>query len=274
MDKNIRLVGLDLDGTLLNKQNIVSERNKNTIIACLNQGIVIYLITGRPYCFAKKIAMDIDRRIGVVSANGGLYEIGNHIVETPIDAYALQEVIDVLKNSKMKAFLKGRYEFYTHEPYDERFLYDHFNQEVPHSLQVKSYVDLSWEEMKQMAHDVVKILVYHLDKERLAFARSEIECIRNIEVTDYQSKSFDITAYQVHKGNVIKTILKLLEIDKEQFMAIGDGNNDIVMFQEAGYRVAMQNASDEVKQYCNIISDDCEHDGVAKALEDYILKED
>lgn len=274
MATKIRLVGLDLDGTLLNRNGLVSEGNKKAILTCLEQGVMVYLITGRPYCFAKKIALEIDERIRVISSNGGLYEIGNRIVEHVINKEALHSIVQVIEETGMIAFFKGKSEFYTHEAYDKRFLYDHLNDMVPKELHVQSYVNLSWKDLLTQAHDIIKILVYHLNSDSLLRAREQIECIEDIEVTDYQSKSFDITANHVNKGIIIKKILEEYKITGDQFMAIGDGNNDIVMFQEAGLSIAMNNALDEVKQYCDDITDDVDEDGVASALYKYIRKED
>lgn len=265
-----RMIGIDLDGTLLRKDHSVSERNQKAIQRCLEEGILVYLVTGRPYCFAKHLALQIDKRIKVISANGGIYEIGNCRICRYIEAQALLQVIDVLEENQMKAFFKGVHEFYTHEPYDHRFLYDHENASYEQDLKVCSHTELSWDEVRKNAKHIAKVLVYHRDEDALIKARNQIECIQDVEVTDYQRISFDITAYQVNKGNSIRQVLKEHQLQKEDFMAIGDGHNDIAMFQEAGIRVGMENADEDVKKYCTYISKDYMHDGVAHAI-DYFL---
>ena len=189
-----------------------------------------------------------------------------------IEPHVLYQIIDVLKeHAHARAFFKGKHEFFTHEPYDERFLYDHINNQLPAAVQVTSFTGMSWEDLKHHAHDIAKILVYDMQTDRLLKARKQIECIENITVTDYQPISFDITAGGVHKGNAIKAVLQSLHLKKEEFMAFGDAMNDLPMFAEAGLTVAMANAAEEIQASCDIVTADYMDDGVAKAIQRYIL---
>lgn len=269
----IRLIGLDLDGTLLRRDNSVSEENIRILRECVNRDIQIYLISGRPYCFTRMIAEMIHPSVRVISSNGAIYETGTKCIMHTLEPHILHQIIDVLKeHAHAHAFFKGKHEFFTHEPYDERFLYDHINKQLPAAAQVKSFTDMSWEELKQNAHDIAKILVYDYKAERLLKARQQIECIENTTVTDYQPISFDITAGGVNKGNAIKAVLQSLHLKKEEFMAFGDAMNDLPMFAEAGLTVAMANASEEIQASCDIVTADFMDDGVAKAIQRYILR--
>ena len=269
----IRLIGLDLDGTLLRRDNSVSEENIRILRECVKRNIQIYLISGRPYCFTKMIAEKIHPAVRVISSNGAIYEIGTTCITHTIEPHILYQIIDVLKEHvHAHAFFKGKHEFFTTEPYDERFLYDHINEQLPVGVQVKSYTGMSWEALKHSAHDIAKILVYDMQAERLLQVRKQIECIENTTVTDYQPISFDITAGGVHKGNAIKAVLQSLHLGKEEFMAFGDARNDLPMFAEAGLTVAMANASEEIQASCDIITSDFMDDGVAKAIQRYILR--
>lgn len=75
----------------------------------------------------------------------------------------------------------------------------------------------------------------------------------------------------VHKGNAIKAVLQSLHLKKEEFMAFGDAMNDLPMFAEAGLTVAMANAAEEIQASCDIVTADYMDDGVAKAIQRYIL---
>jgi len=218
------------------------------------------------------IAEKIHPSVRVISSNGAIYEIGTKCIMHTIEPHVLYQIIDVLKeHAHAHAFFKGKYEFFTHEPYDERFLYDHINNQLPAEVQVTSFTGMSWEDLKHHAHDIAKILAYDMQTDRLLKARKQIECIENITVTDYQPISFDITAGGVHKGNAIKAVLQSLHLKKEEFMAFGDAMNDLPMFAEAGLTVAMANAAEEIQASCDIVTADYMDDGVAKAIQRYIL---
>ena len=75
----------------------------------------------------------------------------------------------------------------------------------------------------------------------------------------------------VSKGEGLKQLCKTLDVDTSQVVAIGDNENDISMFQVAGLAIAMENGDDIAKEYSHVITDINDEDGVAKAIEKYVL---
>ena len=69
-------VCLDLDGTLFGKDSTISQKNKEVLKACLDKGIQVYFVSGRPYFFTKYQASLVDERVQVISSNGGCYDKG------------------------------------------------------------------------------------------------------------------------------------------------------------------------------------------------------
>ena len=125
---------------------------------------------------------------------------------------------------------------------------------------------------QKLAEAILNSDVYqHMHTLEEQVTQDEAACIENITVTDYQPISFDITAGGVHKGNAIKAVLQSLHLKKEEFMAFGDAMNDLPMFAEAGLTVAMANAAEEIQASCDIVTADYMDDGVAKAIQRYIL---
>lgn len=262
------MICLDLDGTLLNQENEVTERNRQSMHSCLEKGLQVYLVTGRPYCFSKSLAIQIDSRIGVIASAGACYEKEGKLIEYPIADEAVGCFLDVLKEfDTAHAFLKGLRSFYTHDPYDKHFLYDHMNGWFPEELQVTSFIEQSFEEMKEKAKDIHKILVYDMDKEKLAALEERVKMIPSLCVSRYNDISFDVTAVGTSKGNAIRDIQESLGIEKSQILAIGDAPNDLPMFEAVGIRIAMANAKPEIAKYCDeTTGSNCE-DGVAQVLE-------
>lgn len=267
---NIKMIGIDLDGTLLNKQNEISIENIEAIRHCIKKGIIVYLVTGRPYSFTKYIARQIADDMNIIASNGGICEIGKQCKEYVIGENQVHAIIDVLELSTAHAFFKGKYSYYSHNKYDKRFLYDHMNSLFDSDLNVTSHTSLSWEAMRTEVHDVTKVLVYDEDVEQFARLRKKIECIGNIEVTDYQPISFDITGEYVNKGNALLAVMQEEGIKKEEFMAFGDSHNDLSMFACAGVSIAMSNAENTIKEYCDETMDNVDFTGVAKGIHAYI----
>lgn len=261
------MICLDLDGTLLNRQGQISARNRKCLIDCLDRGFQVYFVTGRPYCFAKCIAESVDSRIGVIACAGACYEWAGSLIEREIPKEALEQFIDCLERSGSQAFFKGRTYFYTHEAYDRRFLYDHMNEEFPEGLRVRSFTELPYGELKRAVSHVQKILVYDTDPERLERLQEDVCRIPLLHADKYNTKGFDVTAKGTDKGTAILELRKKLGLEKSQILAMGDSLNDIPMFREAGYRVAMGNADPEIKEICDEVTGSNEESGVAWILE-------
>lgn len=83
---------------------------------------------------------------------------------------------------------------------------------------------------------------------------------------------FEIMHSKAHKGAAVLELGKYLGLTKDQIMVLGDENNDLTMFEAAGFGVAMGNANDQIKELASAVTADNDHDGVGVALEKYVLK--
>ena len=90
------MVCLDLDGTLLNRAGRISSRNKESLAACLEQGIQVYFVTGRPYCFARSLADMVDKRIGVIACSGACCEFDGQLIINELSKEAVERFADGL----------------------------------------------------------------------------------------------------------------------------------------------------------------------------------
>ena len=261
------MICIDLDGTLLNRQSRISERNQRALKKCLNQGASVYFVTGRPYCFTKSLAESVDSRIGVISSAGACYEWEGELIVNTISDDSLKAFVDCLELSSAHAFFKGLHKFYTHDVYDKRFLYDAMNSWFSPSCQVESYTELSYSRLREQAKEIHKILVYEEEKVRLDVFEKHVSQIPGIQVSRYNDISFDVTVAGVDKGHAIRDIRGRLGIGREWVLAIGDAPNDMPMLREAGVRIAMRNAKEEIHLFCDRMTASNEEDGVAQVLE-------
>ena len=94
----------------------------------------------------------------------------------------------------------------------------------------------------------------------------------DIKFKDDKTIFCDIANINSNKGNAVKKLLEILNISKNEAIAIGDDNNDLAMFEQVGYRVAVDNAIDVVKEKANEITLSNDDDGVAVFLEKLLKK--
>ncbi len=270
METKFKAICLDLDGTLLKEKAVISDANKEVLLDAIAQGIHVFIVSGRPYCFAKYCANLISDKVKVIASNGGVYEQGEAIIEHKIDTNELKKVADFLKEGKVHSFFKGKEYIYTHDAYDSRFVYDHM-QELELFPYTKSFNELGWDLLVEQMQGIVKILVFDFDKENLKNVKDKIESECNVSVSSYNDISFDVNALQVNKGNAIVSVLKYYRIEYKDVICFGDANNDLPMFEVCGHKVAMANATQEVLDKADEITLSNKEDGVAHTLRNYII---
>lgn len=267
-----QMICLDLDGTLLNRARAVSARNRNALIECLNRGISVYLVTGRPPCFAKWLARQIDSRIQVICSNGAWYQRNEQVIQHRMSADAVQFLLHILQeNPTTTMFFKNAQHVYTNAERDERFLYDHLNAQLPEQDWCDSHTNLSLEQLSCQAHDILKVLVYEEDTERLQQIYQQIQAYTELEPTGCAPVGFDVVACGVNKAKAISEICADRHIPLAQTICMGDGDNDMEMIQQAGLGVAMRNADAQVRACADLCAPTNDMDGVAWVLERYCL---
>ena len=117
-----------------------------------------------------------------------------------------------------------------------------------------------------------KLVFIDDDSEKLQYLRRKLEEIKGISVSKSWHNNLEVMNEGVSKGKALKLLAQMLNIDKDQIIAIGDNENDISMFKVAGLAVAMENGDKIAKEHAHIITDTNDNDGVAKVIEKYILK--
>ena len=93
----------------------------------------------------------------------------------------------------------------------------------------------------------------------------------NVALKDSVGIGWEISPPEADKAKGLRFLCDHLGLPVEQTLAVGDGGNDLDIMGAAGFSVAMGNAIDEVRSLADAVTDDCDHDGAAKAIERYML---
>ena len=120
--------------------------------------------------------------------------------------------------------------------------------------------------------EVDKSIVFTPLKSTMIKIKDEINKLNSVDCFESGDHSLEINYKDVSKGNAIKSLLDKYKIKEEELVCIGDNENDISMIKLAGLGIAMGNAISEVKNIADYITDTNKRDGVAKAIEKFILK--
>ena len=268
----IKVLALDLDGTLTNDQKEVTPRTRAALDAAIERGVTVVLASGRPTAGITPLAKDLglDKKGGCILAyNGG------KIVDCATGAALYQKLL-------APEFVPQLCRFAAEQDvalltYDSRGIVCERDQdpwarkecvttklEMYHVDDLASYVD----------YPICKMLIT-LDPARRdeVWAAGKKQFDGRIDL--YPSSPFFIEAVPlgVAKDGSLAALLEHMGLGRENLMACGDGLNDRSMIEYAGVGVAMQNAEEPVKAVADYVTAaDNDHDGVAKAVEKFILK--
>lgn len=270
-ESNIRVLALDLDGTLTNDEKIVTPRTRAALDAAVEQGVTIVLASGRPTAGILPLAKELglDKKGGCILAyNGGkivdcrtgetLYQVQLPAEEVPkLCAFAAEQDVAILTyNTEGIVCERDRDEWANKECFTTKLPMIHVDD-------LAGYVD----------YPICKMLI------TLDPARRDAVCEEGRKrfagrVDLYPSSPFFIEAVPmgVAKDASLAALLERLGLTRENLMACGDGLNDRSMIEFAGVGVAMQNAEEAVKAAADYVTAaDNNHDGVAEAVEKFIL---
>ena len=259
---NIKAIAFDMDGTLLNDINRITDRTKNVLNLLKQKGIELILSTGRSYEALLPYKDDLELNSPVICYNGarilqadGIL-IKNHMIDNNASGY----LIDFARKERVhiQAYRNGILYFEKRTP-----LAEVYEDHVKLKGEVVNFDDFE-------TFDFTKIM-YLGDHETLSELSRSVKSTYSSELSVIFSKPeyLEFMSGGVSKGEAISEVAAHLGIETSSIMAFGDGDNDKSMIETVGIGVAMDNATSGVKAVANKITLSNKDDGVAEFLEDF-----
>lgn len=277
MKHKIKMIGFDLDGTLLTDQKELGEYTVQILKRAVEEGIVILPITGRPLCGLPEEVTGLTGLRYAITANGArILDLKNAAVlkEQLVSVETAEKILDILGN-----YDSLREIYYDGTGYAEREKLeqiDHFFEEGPMAEYVRSTrqpVDNLMDKFRKESREVDKVQGVFADLGEREAALDEIRKLEGVTITGALHNNIEVNAAGVDKGNALLWLAQYLGIAPEETMAFGDGNNDITLLEKAGTGVAMKNGIEEVKHAADRITEKTnDEEGAAKFIETYVLK--
>ncbi|WP_152655267.1 Cof-type HAD-IIB family hydrolase [Oceanobacillus sp. CFH 90083] len=245
MTKQIKLIALDMDGTLLNPELEVSKRNQEAIQKALHQGIQVVLSTGRGFDTCYPYAEELKLKTFLITANGGeIWTVEKELLRRKLLA---TDVVEKL------------YQI-TEELGVRRWMIS--TERVFQADELVNIEDYQW----------LKFGCASEDLEKLQKVKKRLTEFGGLEITNSLPTNIEINPEGVSKANALSFLCERTGISMDEIMAVGDSLNDIKMIQQAGIGVAMGNAQEKIKEVANVITASNKEDGVGKAIEKFALK--
>ncbi len=272
----IKLIALDMDGTLLDSRKQLSPENKAALEAAAAAGIQIVPTTGRLYDAIPQAVRELPFIRYAITVNGAeIYDVKNRT------ALAKAE-LSWQRATEIMAYLDGRellYDCYMGgKAYMTEAFFDRINEFVPDPFFRELYYKLRQPVpelktyLRETGQDVQKVIFCTNDYPLRAQLMAELaEKFPDILITFSVPFNCEINHAEGHKGGALQKLAQHLGLGMESVMAVGDSSNDLTMLQTAGLPVAMGNALDEIKAAAKYVTLSCDESGVAKAIGEFCL---
>lgn len=289
-----KLIAIDLDGTMLNSYGEVTENTKRVLKQTKQKGAEVVITSGRSIDSIKYIASEINSSKYMIAGNGAVvYDRSQNkiLYEKYIPKNKALDIIQICEENSIY------YNVYTNKTiiadglrYNVLYYY---KENLKKEDQKKTHITLVENienYIKEMNEDEKIMKIFICDKNKTVFNSivrkfSVIEDIDILDVSHMARKVIkqgtedipieyyytEISMKDVDKWYALEFLIKKLGIPKEEVMAIGDNVNDRKMIEEAGKGIVMGGSTPKVSEVADYITLDCNNEGVAKAIEKFIV---
>jgi hypothetical protein len=270
-----KLIAIDMDGTLLNSNNKVSDRTREVLLRAIDEDIYIVLSTGRILRSALYFSKDIGLNYPIIACNGALISTSNGkdiIYENPMNLELAKKIAELAEDNGIYYHFYDTNTFYAKETgYGDLEHYESYKNNL-----IKQQINLnifqnSMEILNNKKPVIYKFVFIEDDIDKLLDFREKLKDIKGTNVSSSWHNNIEVMNEGVSKGTGLNYLIDKLNIDKSEVVAIGDNENDISMFKVAGLAVGMRNGDESIKNHVHVFTDTNDEDGVAKAIENYVL---
>ncbi|QIK50938.1 sugar-phosphatase [Jeotgalibaca porci] len=268
----IKLIALDLDGTLLDSQKNISEMNKQAIHKALAKGVKVVLCTGRPLGGIKRYVDELDllgEEDFSITYNGGLVQRNHDSKVLSEKTLSYQDIQTIYQLSQDLGLPMNMLDLeYVYEPE-----YPTGRDSLYPSLMSASLPFVKREIASFEADHQFNKVVFCTDPAYLDDAITRIPAAFHEQFSTMKSRPllYEIMHPEVDKGSGIARLCELMGFSADEVMVCGDEENDAAMFDYAGVAVAMENATEAIKSKATYITKTNDEDGVAHAIHKFVL---
>jgi len=284
----MKLIAIDLDGTLLSEENRVTPENVEALQKAQNQGNIIMICSGR----SPEDIQHVLRKHGIscplAGSNGTIVQVNGKLLESiSMDKENVMKIVKKLNEDKISYQVYTNRGIFTPSDWLERaeltmkkdniqaddFINDIFRgiaEQICPSGIIKQFDKSSeWFDIPDLS--IQKLFLLTLNGGTKSNVIAYLDGISGIAITFSNLVNVEVMDQKGNKGTALKRMAEYYGIPMDDTVAIGDNFNDIPMLQSAGLSIAMENAEPLVKDMCDVMTYSNSKNGVAYAIDKYIL---
>jgi Cof subfamily protein (haloacid dehalogenase superfamily) len=276
----VKLIALDIDGTLLDSKWTLPEANRAAIAAATRRGIEVALVTGRRYDFAMPIALQVGTPLTMIVSNGALIRTkdGRTHLRHLLPRETATRVLEITRRWREGCGVVFD------RPRENQVMLEVIATDDPirgaYYARNKEFIGQAVPLESCLTEDPLQVMltgkVEPMREAEAVLRRAQAANGYGIAATVYESRDFamiDVIHPQCSKGAALAEWAALRGLTREEVMAIGDNHNDMEMLSFAGIPVVMGNCVPELRNFGWHVTASNDHNGVAAAIELFALRE-
>jgi Cof subfamily protein (haloacid dehalogenase superfamily) len=256
----------DVDGTMVTNDKTLTLRAQAAVEQLRANGIIFSMTSARPPLGLRMLIDRLGITTPVIGFNGGVIAAPDYSVLTEhlLSPEIARRAVDLLDSHQVSVWVFNGQDWLARDPEGP------YVGKEEHTVGFRPTIV---DDFAGSHNAAAKIVGVSKDFDLLARVDREIRSTLADRATVARSQPYylDITHPLANKGTALSEIAKLLGVSLAQIAVIGDGSNDVAMFERSGLSIAMGNASPEVQQAADLVTDSNEEEGFAKAIERFIL---
>ena len=276
----IRLLIADVDGTLVTREKVLTERARAAVRQMRSAGIDFAITSGRPPRGMQMLIEPLELTTPIAAFNGGMFiKPDLSVIEQRVlKADVIEPAMETMRAYKLDMWIYRGTEWFVRERHGAHVDREEWTVKFPPTVVP---------DFKGLTSDVAKLVGVSDDLDAVCKCETALREQFAAKVHTKQSNPqretlvsaarsqpyyLDVTHPEANKGNVVTRLSEMLGVPVDQIATIGDMPNDISMFEKSGVSIAMGQANDEVKSAATYSTSSSEEDGFANAVERYVLQ--
>jgi Cof subfamily protein (haloacid dehalogenase superfamily) len=264
---NTRLLLADVDGTLVTRDKVLTRRAQKAVRSLREAGIRFAITSGRPPKGMGMLIEPLALETPIAGFNGGLFVRPDLsiIEERTLAPDVAAQTIDLILGHGLDVWVYQG---------NDWLVRDAKAPHVDREASTVRFTPMVVDDFESVPGKAVKIVGVSDDLDLVARCEADARACLGERATAARSQAYylDVTHHDANKGFVADYLSRALGIPRAEIVTIGDQPNDVLMFRRSGFSIAMGNASDDVKSQASAITDSCDDEGFAKAVESCILR--
>ena len=278
----IKMIVSDMDGTLLLADASISQENLKAIRYAQDRGVIFTIATGRDYGGLKGVLDRFDLHCSCILGNGAQFcdETGKILSSCYFPKDRFKEALKIFDDLNTYYMIFTTAGFYTtkkpqivRDAFIDRCIQrfnrkkeEYFNgvqQDMP-CMHLKEIKDV--DEFLEQDIDIIKVEAFNTNTALISKAKEKLANLSGIAYLSSFDDNVEVTDKKAQKGLILEQVVAKMNISKDEVMVLGDGLNDITMFERFRYSFAPENADSTIKEMAYQVVKSCEDNGVAQAI--------